>query len=80
MTVNDDGTWSYEEEGVLQIPDREEPFSHIDRNTLTRISPPEVNPLARAARRAETATSSGEGLGIGSLRPEELDEWVPQVR
>ncbi len=80
VTVNDDGTWSYEEEGVLQIPGREELFSHTDRNTLSRISPPEVNPLARAARRAETATSSAESLGIGSLRPEELGEWVPQVR
>ena len=45
-----DGTWSYEEEGVLQIPGRDEPFSHIDRNTLTRVGPPEPNPLARAAQ------------------------------
>ena len=45
VTVNGDGTWSYEEEGVLQIPGRDEPFSHIDRNTLTedrtaRAQPP----------------------------------------
>ena len=39
VTVNDDGTWSYEEEGVLEIPGVAEPFSHIDRNTLTRIAP-----------------------------------------
>ena len=37
VTVHPDGTWSYEEEGVLDIPDRDEPFPHIDRNTLTRI-------------------------------------------
>jgi hypothetical protein len=49
VTVNGDGTWSYEEEGVLQIPGRDETFSHIDRNTLTRIGPPELNPLARAS-------------------------------
>jgi hypothetical protein len=49
VTINDDGTWSYEEEGVLQIPGRDKPFSHIDHNTLTRIGPPELNPLARAA-------------------------------
>jgi hypothetical protein len=49
VTVNDDGTWSYEEEGVLQIPGREGSVSHIDHNTLTRIGPPELNPLARAA-------------------------------
>ena len=57
-----DGTWSYEEEGVLEIPGHQEPFSHVDRNTLTRVGPPEPNPLAKAAARA-----SG-GLGIGSLR------------
>ena len=38
VTVHRDGTWSYEEEGVLDIPDRDEPFHHIDRNTLTRIA------------------------------------------
>jgi hypothetical protein len=50
VRVHPDGTWSYEEEGVLQIPDRDEPFRHIDRNTLTRIGTPTPNhPLARAA-------------------------------
>ena len=43
VTVHDDGTWSYEEEGVAH-PDREDLFSHIDRNTLTRIGLPEPNP------------------------------------
>jgi hypothetical protein len=61
VTVNDDGTWSYEEDAVLQIPDRGEPFHHIDRNTLTRVGAPSLNPLARLA--------GGDGsLGIGSLR------------
>ena len=70
VTIHDDGTWSYEEEGVLQLPGRDEPFSHIDRNTLTKIGPPVPNPLAAAAVR----TSGGpvepavSGLGIGSLR------------
>src|SRR6202047_339325 len=50
VTVNGDGTWSYEEEGVLQIPGREELFSHTDRNTLTKIGPPVLNPLAVAAK------------------------------
>ena len=36
MTINADGTWSYEEEGMLEIPGHAEPFPHIDRNTLTR--------------------------------------------
>ncbi|MGD0378937.1 MAG: heme-binding beta-barrel domain-containing protein [Acidimicrobiales bacterium] len=68
VTVNGDGTWSYEEEGVLQIPGREEPFSHIDRNTLTRVGPPELNPLARAAALSGPALDSAGSLGIGSLR------------
>jgi hypothetical protein len=68
ITINDDQTWSYEEEGVLQIPDRDEPFSHIDRNTLTRVAPPQMNPLAAEARTL-VAGSRGDGsLGIGSLR------------
>ena len=49
VRVHPDDTWSYEEEGVLQIPDRDEPFRHIDRNTLIRIGTPTPNPLARAA-------------------------------
>jgi hypothetical protein len=68
VTTNDDGTWSYEEEGVLQIPGREETFSHIDRNTLTRIQPPERNPLARAATPASGPGNPEGTLGIGSLR------------
>jgi hypothetical protein len=62
VTVNDDGSWSYEEEGVLVIPGRDEPFHHIDRNTLHRVAAATPNPLAG---------SQGEtGLGIGSLRNE----------
>jgi hypothetical protein len=65
VTVHPDGAWSYEEEGVLAIPDRDEPFSHIDRNTLTRVGAPTPNPLAQAA-------AGDEGLGIGNLRSEGL--------
>lgn len=36
VTVNDDGSWAYEEEGVLQIPGRDAPVHHIDRNTGRR--------------------------------------------
>jgi hypothetical protein len=61
VRVHPDDTWSYEEEGVLDIPDREEPFAHVDRNTLVRVGPPTPNPLARAA-------APDTGLGIGSLR------------
>ncbi len=47
VTVHPDGTWSYDEEAVLAIPDRDEPYRHVDRNTLTRVAPPLPNPLAR---------------------------------
>jgi hypothetical protein len=63
VSVHPDGRWSYEEEGVLEIPGRDEPFSHIDRNTLTRMAPPTPNPLAQAS----AAVGS---LGIGNLRHE----------
>ncbi len=48
VSVNDDGTWSYEEDTVLQIRGQDEPFHHTDRNRLTRIAAPTPNPLARA--------------------------------
>ncbi len=65
VAVHPDGTWSYDEEGVLAIPNRDEPFSHTDHNTLTRIGPPTPNPLAQAA-----ASVDYGGLGIGNLRSE----------
>jgi hypothetical protein len=63
VTVHPDGTWSYEEEGVLAIPGRDEPFSHVDQNTLRRVAPPTPNPLAG------TTPPTGS-LAIGSLRSE----------
>jgi hypothetical protein len=63
VTFHEDGTWSYEEEGVLEIPGVDEPFRHIDRNTLHRVAAPAPNPMARVAAR-------GADLGIGSLRNE----------
>ena len=50
VTIRPEGTWSYEEEGVLQIPGRTAPYSHVDRNTLTRTAAPTPNPLAAASR------------------------------
>ena len=70
VTVHPDGTWSYEEEGVLDIPDRDEPFSHIDRNTLTRIGPPTPNPLAQIAATGPVDSVGIGSLGIGDLRDE----------
>ncbi len=47
VSINPDGTWSYDEDTVLMIRGRPEPFHHTDRNTLTRIGAPTPNPLAR---------------------------------
>ena len=49
VTINDDGTWSYDEDTVLMIRGRAEPFHHTDRNTLTKIGEATPNPLALAA-------------------------------
>ncbi|MEP7299099.1 MAG: heme-binding beta-barrel domain-containing protein [Burkholderiales bacterium] len=46
VTTNPDGTWSYESDTVLMIRGQTEPFHHTDRNTLTRIGAPTLNPLA----------------------------------
>jgi len=48
VTVNGDGTWSYEEDTVMQLPDRTGPFHHTDRNTMSLVAPPTPNPLAAA--------------------------------
>jgi hypothetical protein len=47
VAVNADGTWSYDEDTVLVIRGRAEPFHHTDRNTLKKIGEPTPNPLAR---------------------------------
>jgi hypothetical protein len=47
VTINPNGTWSYEEDKLLVIRGSDQPFHHIDRNTLTRIAAPTPNPLAR---------------------------------
>jgi hypothetical protein len=48
VDINSDGSWSYEEDTVLLIKDKIEPFHHTDRNLLFQIAPPTPNPLARA--------------------------------
>ena len=51
VTLNADGSWSYEQDTVLIIPGKKEPFHHTDRNTLRRIGEPKPNPTALAANR-----------------------------
>jgi hypothetical protein len=49
VTVNDDGTWSYEQHTMMRVPGRDDLVDHVDRNTLTRIGEPIPNPLATIA-------------------------------
>jgi hypothetical protein len=66
VSVHADGTWSYEEEGVMEVAGRDEPFHHVDRNTLTLLTPPTPNPRAMTAPPAPVQLVGS--LGIGSLR------------
>jgi len=43
VTINADGTWSYDEDTVLMIRGKTEPFHHTDRNTLTKVAEPTPN-------------------------------------
>lgn len=46
VTVNADGTWTYDEETLLEIPGRTEPYVHRDSNTMTRVEAATPNPMA----------------------------------
>jgi hypothetical protein len=37
ITINDDGSWSYDETTMLKMSEFPEPFAHTDRNTLRRV-------------------------------------------
>ena len=47
VTVEGDDQWSYDEDTVMMVRGRAEPFHHTDRATLKRIGPPVLNPLMR---------------------------------
>lgn len=49
VTINDDGTWGYDEDTVLKIRGQDELFHHTDRNLLSKLAEPTPNPLARGA-------------------------------
>jgi hypothetical protein len=49
ITVNDDGTLGYEQDTVLQVARRPEPFHHVDKAVLRRIAMPQPNPAVLAA-------------------------------
>ena len=47
VSINADGTWSYDEDTVLMIRGKTGLFHHTDRNTLTKVAEPTPNPLAQ---------------------------------
>jgi len=49
VMTHPDGRWSYDQDTVMRIRGRDEPFHHTDRNTLTRIGEAMRNPLAPPA-------------------------------
>ena len=40
VEVHEDGSFSYSEDTVMEMPGRAEPFHHTDRNRLTRVESP----------------------------------------
>ncbi len=48
LTIHDDGTIGYEQDTILQVAGRPQPFHHVDRNVLRRVAPPSPNPVVRA--------------------------------
>ncbi len=50
VDFHDDGTWSYVSDTTLIVKGQDEPFLHRDRNTLTKIAEPDLNPWAKIAR------------------------------
>ena len=45
-----DGTWSYVSDTILMVKARDEPFVHRDRNTMTKVAEPNLNPWLRIIR------------------------------
>jgi hypothetical protein len=46
ITFNADGSWSYVSDTTLIVRGRDEPFRHLDRNTLFKVAEAAPNPLA----------------------------------
>ncbi|MBY8821951.1 FABP family protein [Sphingomonas colocasiae] len=50
VDFHDDGSWSYVSDTMLQVRGQDAPFLHRDRNTLTKVGEPDLNPWARIER------------------------------
>jgi len=47
VTVTSEDEWSYHQDTILEMHGVQGEFHHTDRNTLTRVAPPDRNPLAQ---------------------------------
>lgn len=67
VTIASNDEWSYDQNARLILRGRDEPFDHVDRNTLTRVAQPTPNPLDLATRhdRAAQSAAADGSLGIG---------------
>jgi hypothetical protein len=52
VSVLEDGTWSYEQDTVMIIQGRAEPFHHLDTNVLAKVGEATPNPLASEAMKS----------------------------
>lgn len=50
VDFNADGTWSYLSDTTLMVKGQDKPFLHRDRNTLSKIAEPDLNPWLRIVR------------------------------
>lgn len=50
IDFHDDGSWSYVSDTMLMVKGRDTLFQHRDRNHLTKIAEPDLNPWAKIAR------------------------------
>ncbi len=50
IDFNADGSWSYLSDTVLMVRGRDKPFLHRDRNTLSKIAEPDLNPWLKIVR------------------------------
>jgi hypothetical protein len=48
VTIESDQSWSYEQDTVMDVQGRAEPFHHTDRNRLVKVAEPQLNPTAQA--------------------------------
>ena len=84
ITVNSDGTFTYEEDTVLMVRGRSEPFHHVDRNTLRTSGglPPLARllaqPVGASACRGPRVARQGSGPLLEPRRSAERQAGAPR--